>query len=67
MKYAVLSLAAALCMAVSSQAQGLHFGIKGGANITQVDGKAMSDEFKYGYHLGGFAEVGLGQKVFIQP
>lgn len=67
MKYAMLSLAAALCMAVSTQAQGLHFGIKGGVNITQVDGKAMSDEFKYGYHLGGFAEVGLGKKVFIQP
>ncbi|MCA0396181.1 MAG: PorT family protein [Bacteroidetes bacterium] len=67
MKYALLSLATVLCMAVHSQAQGLHLGIKGGANITQVEGKAMSDEFKYGYHLGGFAEIGLGKKAFIQP
>ena len=35
MKYALLSLATVLCMAVHSQAQGLHLGIKGGANITQ--------------------------------
>lgn len=67
MKYAVLSLACALGMAVSGQAQGLHFGIKGGANITKVEGKAMKDEFNFGYHLGGFAEVGLGKKLFIQP
>lgn len=44
-----------------------HIGIKAGANITRVDGKAFKDEFKYGYHLGGFAEIGLGKKLFIQP
>jgi Outer membrane protein beta-barrel domain len=27
----------------------------------------MKDEFNYGYHLGAFAEVGLGKKWFIQP
>lgn len=67
MKYKLLLFAAVLGIAVSSQAQGLHFGIKGGANITKVDGQAIKDEFKFGYHLGGFAEVGLGKKFFIQP
>jgi hypothetical protein len=45
----------------------LNLGIKGGANITKVDGKAFRDEFRYGYHLGGFAEIGLGGKLSIQP
>lgn len=63
-----LSLLVLALLAVSlTQAQGLHFGIKGGANMTKVDGKAMTDEFNYGYQLGGFAEVGLGKKWFIQP
>ena len=44
-----------------------HLGIKGGANITKVQGKAFRDEFRYGYHLGGFAEIGLSEKFTIQP
>ena len=49
----------AMLMAYSySQAQGFHLGIKGGANITKIDGKELKDEFNYGYHLGGFAESG---------
>ncbi|ULQ53517.1 porin family protein [Flavihumibacter fluvii] len=67
MKFKLLFVGAALLAGSLIQAQGLHFGVKGGANITKVDGKAMSDEFNYGYHLGGFAEVGLGKKWFIQP
>jgi hypothetical protein len=64
-----LSFLVVALMAVSftTSAQGLHFGVKGGANLTKVDGKAMSDEFNYGYQLGGFAEIGLGKKWFIQP
>src|SRR5215218_10996520 len=45
----------------------LNFGIKGGANITKIQGKAFRDEFSYGYHLGGFVEIGLGGKLSIQP
>lgn len=33
----------------------------------KVQGKAFRDEFRYGYHLGGFAELGLGGKLGIQP
>mgnify|MGYP001765416373 CR=1 FL=1 len=67
MKSKLVLLVASLMAVSFLQAQGLHFGIKGGANITKIDGKAMSDEFNYGYHLGGFAEIGLGKKWFIQP
>ena len=55
-----------LCLSQVSMAQ-FRLGIKGGANITKVDGKAFRDEFKYGYHLGGFAEIGFGGKLGIQP
>ncbi|MEI9943100.1 MAG: porin family protein [Chitinophagaceae bacterium] len=44
-----------------------HIGVKGGANVIKVDGKSFKDQFKYGYHLGGFAEIGLGSKLGIQP
>ena len=48
-------------------AQGFHIGVKGGANIFKVDGKALEEEYKFGYNLGVFAEIGLSEKVGIQP
>jgi len=66
MKTKLLSLIAALLLSQAMMAQ-LHFGIKGGANIFKVDGKSFKDEFRYGYHLGGFIEIGLGNKFGFQP
>lgn len=48
-------------------AQGLHVGVKGGANIFKVDGKEFEDEYKFGYNLGAFAEISLSQKWGLQP
>ena len=48
-------------------AQGLHLGVKGGANIVKVDGKQFDEEYQYGYNIGAFAEIGLSQKWAIQP
>ncbi len=45
----------------------LQVGVKGGVNITKIDGKSFSDEFLYGYHLGAFAQIKLGNKWQIQP
>lgn len=42
-------------------------GIKAGANITKIDGKSFKDEFRYGYHLGGYATIGLGGRFSLQP
>lgn len=42
-------------------------GVKAGTNITKIEGKSFKDEFKYGYHVGAFVEIGLGEKFGIQP
>ena len=44
-----------------------NLGIKAGANLTKIEGKTFKEEFSYGYHVGGFAEIGLGGKLSIQP
>jgi hypothetical protein len=53
--------------AASSFAQGLHLGVKAGANIFKVDGASMKDEFTFGYNLGAFAELNFNEKFGIQP
>ena len=55
-----------LFVALNASAQ-FDVGIKGGVNITKIDGQSFKDQFKYGYHLGGFAAIGLGKKFGIQP
>lgn len=66
MKTKLLSLFATVLIAQASMAQ-FHIGVKGGANITKVDGKSFKDEFRYGYQLGGFMELRLGNKLVLQP
>lgn len=66
MKTKLFTLFAALLFSQAMMAQ-FHLGVKGGANMTKVQGKSFKDEFKYGYHLGGFAEVRLGNKFVLQP
>ncbi len=66
MKTRLLTLFAALLLTQAAMAQ-FHLGIKGGANITKVEGKSFKDEFRYGYHLGGFAEIRMGNKFVLQP
>jgi hypothetical protein len=65
MKRRLLVAIACIIFAQAAMAQ-VHLGIKAGANLTKVDGKAFRDEFRYGYHVGGFAEIGFG-KLGIQP
>ncbi len=66
MKRKVLGLLTVALIAGSvSFAQGI--GIKGGANLTKIDGKGFDEEFKTGYSLGGFAEIYFDKKWGIQP
>lgn len=44
-----------------------QLGIKGGVNMTKIDGKSFADEFNYGYQAGGFAIIKLSNHVQIQP
>jgi hypothetical protein len=59
-------LIAFVLVAQAAMAQ-LNFGLKAGTNISKIEGKSFKDEFSYGYLLGGFAEIGLGGKLSIQP
>jgi hypothetical protein len=65
MKVKLSVLMACVLFAQAAMAQ-LHFGVKGGANLTKIEGKAFSDQFNTGYNLGAFAEIGFG-KLSIQP
>ena len=66
MKTKLLILPALMLFSMASMAQ-FHLGVKGGANITKVQGKSFKDEFRYGYSLGGFMEIRAGNKLVIQP
>ncbi len=56
----------ALFFATITNAQ-FHIGVKAGVNAGKIDGKSFKDEFKYSYLVGGFAEIGLGDRVSINP
>ncbi|MEO8583100.1 MAG: porin family protein [Flavitalea sp.] len=67
-KFKMLSLFIfALALTSVSFAQGFHIGVKGGVNMFKIDGKSFSDEFKYGYNAGAFAEINFSKKFGIQP
>ncbi len=66
MKIKLLPLFAAILLTQTVIAQ-FHIGIKGGANIIKIQGRSFKDEFKYGYHLGGFMELGLGKNWSLNP
>ncbi len=66
MKTKLLSLFAVLLITQAAMAQ-FHIGAKAGANIIKIEGKSFEQQFRYGYHAGGFAEIGLGRNLGIQP
>jgi len=67
----LVPLLALLVVSVASNAQGrvpvFQLGVKGGVNITKIDGKSFADEFNYGYHAGAFATVKISNHVQLQP
>jgi hypothetical protein len=66
MKTKLITLLAAVLFSQAMMAQ-FHLGIKAGANITKVEGRSFKDEFRYGYAVGGFMEVRMGNKFVLQP
>lgn len=48
-------------------AQGFSFGPKVGANITGLNGLQFEKGYDFSYHVGGFAEIGLSDKIALQP
>lgn len=67
MKTKLIILAIFCITASAANAQKLHIGFKGGANVNKLTGKSFDDQFSFGYHVGGFFSVGLGKKFAIQP
>ncbi|WP_166921878.1 porin family protein [Flavobacterium poyangense] len=67
MKKIVLSLVAILAFGFVN-AQQTRFGVKGGLNISTVVGGDVEDtKSLIGFHVGGFAEIKVVDKFFIQP
>ncbi len=62
-----LSFLIACVFLVSAVKAQFDAGIKAGANINKVEGRTFKEEFNYGYHLGGFARIGIGEKFALQP
>ncbi|HEX5554886.1 MAG TPA: porin family protein [Chitinophagaceae bacterium] len=56
-----------LLVATAMAQPGLHLGIKGGANMTKIDGEQYKDAFDFNYHLGGFLQLDLTKGFGIQP
>lgn len=63
----LLVLSAFVLSSFYSNGQGFSFGPKVGANITGVSGLQFKGGYQFGYHLGGFAEIMLSEKLGIQP
>ncbi|HVW61673.1 MAG TPA: porin family protein [Puia sp.] len=66
-KSIVLSLLLVSFAVIHSQAQGVHVGIKAGANIFKVDGQGYSEGFHFGYNAGAFAELNWSDHWGVQP
>lgn len=59
----LLCLSIFLCQA---NAQNLNIGIKGGANLTKIDGVKFKEGFNTSYQAGGFLEVDFTDKLGVQ-
>lgn len=66
MKKVLLGIVMVASSAVAG-AQGFKVGIKGGADLHKISGQAFKDQFSFGYHLGGFADIGLSKKFSLSP
>jgi hypothetical protein len=68
MKTKLVILFAAVLFVQATQAQ-FRIGVKAGTNIVKIDGVSFEDQFRYGYHAGGFSEIALtkNKKLWLQP
>ncbi len=66
-KILLLSVFTFMLAATAMAQAGLHLGIKGGANMTKIDGKSFKDSYNLNYYAGGYLELALSQHFGIQP
>ena len=67
MKANLLLLFIAAISLTTLKAQSIHLGIKGGASVNKLTGQSFTDKFSFGYHFGGFIEIGISKKLSLQP
>ncbi len=67
MKTKLLLTAVISIISFTAFSQSFKIGAKGGATINKISGQTFKDQFTYGYHIGGFATIGIGKKFAIQP
>ena len=67
MKAKFVTLVFISILSTSAFPQSFKIGFKGGANINKLTGQSFNEQFSFGYHIGGFAEIGLGKKWAVQP
>ncbi|MBC6613121.1 PorT family protein [Hymenobacter sp. BT507] len=69
MKKVLLSVLVAVGLSTTAaHAQGVRLGVKAGASLTSFTGKDIEDvEYKFGFHGGGVAEIGLSESFAVQP
>ena len=67
MKANILLLFIAAISLTTLNAQSIHLGIKGGASVNKLTGQSFTDKFSFGYHFGGFIEIGISKKLSLQP
>ena len=67
MKAKLLLTAVISIISIGAFAQSFKIGAKGGATLNKITGQTFKEKFSYGYHVGGFATIGLGKKFAIQP
>ncbi|UUF14633.1 MULTISPECIES: porin family protein [Flavobacterium] len=65
MKRIILAAIAVMAFGFTN-AQQTRFGVKGGLNISTI-GNADRADALIGFQLGGFAEINIWKKLFIQP
>lgn len=65
----VIIMAAAVLFSFATKAQGVHFGVKGGLNASELHGKGIEDaKTKIGFHAGLLAHIHTASKSWaVQP
>lgn len=67
MKNFVAIIAVGLLTCFSVNAQGLDFGIKGGANFANLKGGEVDGSNRTGFHIGALVELNIAPNFSIQP
>lgn len=62
-----LIVVATFAIITITNAQGVQFGAKLGANLGKVDGRSFKEEYNLSYHAGAFLEVDINKNWGVQP